>query len=56
VLDGWRIENGGLTVELDEFFVAFEHRNQGAGAQAIAAAQNLVRRTRRGVYGYGNHA
>jgi ribosomal protein S18 acetylase RimI-like enzyme len=36
VLDGWSIEYGGLTVELDEFFVAPEHRNQGAGAQAIA--------------------
>jgi ribosomal protein S18 acetylase RimI-like enzyme len=36
VLDGWSIEYGGLTVELDELFVAPEHRNQGHGAKAIA--------------------
>jgi ribosomal protein S18 acetylase RimI-like enzyme len=36
VLDGWSIEFGGLTVELDELFVVPEYRNQGFASQAIA--------------------
>jgi ribosomal protein S18 acetylase RimI-like enzyme len=36
VLDGWSIEYGGLTVELDELYIAPEHRNQGCAAHVIS--------------------
>jgi ribosomal protein S18 acetylase RimI-like enzyme len=40
MLDGWSIEFGGLTVELDEFYVAPQFRNQGIASAAITALKN----------------
>lgn len=44
-LDGWSIEYGGLTVELDELFVSPDARGQGiAGAAISALVQHCVAR------------
>jgi GNAT superfamily N-acetyltransferase len=37
------IEHGGLTAEIDEFFVAPEHRGHAVGAQLLAAAETACR-------------
>ena len=37
------IEHGGLTAEIDEFFVAAEHRGHAVGAQLLAEAETACR-------------
>jgi GNAT superfamily N-acetyltransferase len=37
------IEHGGLTAEIDEFFVLSEHRGHAVGAQLLAAAEAACR-------------